>query len=355
MSGLFKGATHKMEHFELSFCIPTYNRAESVLRLVTDILSCDDPKIEVVVLDNGSTDNTLEILREIKDKRLFVFSNGENRGFLYNMINVLNKGRGDYVVYSTDKDYTDYKAIPEFKSFLLQNTDLSCGFCTFDNKYNVEFDIFKKGYESIKNIAYKGRHPTGYFFNNKYLKSINMVVRFSDYDYVDLFPLEFVFAELCTMGNGAIYRKPIFKTETGKNVVLHKSATTNGKSKNAFFAPDTRAKLAINYVKHLNTLQIGQSEKEKLIIIIFNESLVAATKGYKSILKNNVLCIHYSMDCRNLSSIELFRIGYDYYDKFYNSIVNIYANNIFEKLKFRTLIFNTFFKNAIKIFVKFYK
>ena len=57
-----------MDHIELSFCIPTYNRASSVCRLVADILSCRDSGIEVVVLDNGSTDDSLSLLQAIKMK-----------------------------------------------------------------------------------------------------------------------------------------------------------------------------------------------------------------------------------------------------------------------------------------------
>ena len=39
------------------------------------------------------------------------------------------------------------------------------------------------------------------------LHSIFFLERFSDYEYVDLFPLEFAFAELCSLGKGAIYNE----------------------------------------------------------------------------------------------------------------------------------------------------
>jgi glycosyltransferase involved in cell wall biosynthesis len=61
---------------KLSFCIPTYNNSNSLFRLVNDILSFDSLQIEVVVLNNGSSDNTLEILHNINDDRLSIFDNG---------------------------------------------------------------------------------------------------------------------------------------------------------------------------------------------------------------------------------------------------------------------------------------
>ncbi len=158
-----------MDNIVLCFCIPTYNRAQSVSRLVMDILSCNDKYIKVVVLDNGSTDDTLSILHKISDNRLLVFSNRENKGALYNMINVINKGIGDYIVYSTDKDHVSSDKITEFRIFLSSKKFLACGYCKLNSKSNIKYELFDSGYEAIKKIAYKGYHPTGYFFNNNML------------------------------------------------------------------------------------------------------------------------------------------------------------------------------------------
>lgn len=328
-----------MEFIGLSFCIPTYNRAQSVYRLVTDILSCTDPDIEVVVLDNGSTDDTVNVLQKITDSRLSVFSNGVNRGALYNMVHVLNKGRGEYIVYSTDQDYVDRTKITAFKSFLLRQSGLACGFCTFDGPSSIEYELFPKGFQALKNIAYKGRHPTGYFFNNRLLQSVNIVERFSDYDFVDLFPLEFVFAELSLMGDGAIYHRPIFTPETGSNVVKHKSSTTNGKSKLAFFSPEARLKMAVNYSKHIDSLDIGTLEKSLLIIDAFLNGIDAATVTYKTILGNKALCVHYFMEPRDIKTAELFTIGYNFYKSFVNRTAELWIEEYNMLCLFKIIIF----------------
>jgi glycosyltransferase involved in cell wall biosynthesis len=304
------------DRIELCFCIPTYNRAESVYRLVSDLLSCKDEDIHVVVLDNGSSDNTLELLHTIADVRLDVDSNGENRGALYNMIHVLDRGVGRYVVYSTDQDYIDVARIPEFKSFLRQHPGLACGFCMFDTDVRSNNEIFAVGYQSVKRIAYKGRHPTGYFFNNSMLKSVDITHRFSDYDFVDLFPLEFVFAELCLLGNGAIYHNPLFIPKTGESIVSHKSSTTHGKSRSAFFLPESRLKIAVNYALHIDTLRLRRTEKNLLIVDAFFNGLDAATIGYRSILADEHICSHYYMEPRTVGVGELFEIGTRFYRQF---------------------------------------
>lgn len=293
----------------LTFCIPTYNRSTSVHRLVTTILSRPDRDIEVVVLDNGSTDDTLEALGRIADRRLKVHANGQNRGALYNMVNVFSHGSGTFLVYSTDQDRTDAALIPDFKSFLASHPEVSCGYCSFDTSGGRSNEVFARGFDCVNAIAYKGRHPTGYFFRNDHLKSIRLVERFSDFDVVDLFPLEFAFGEVGLMGAGAIYHKPLFSPNTGSEVVSHKSATTNGKLKTAFFAPAARLKLAISYSRHIEQLALSASEKSILKAQVFIAELRAATVGFRAVMRNEKLCVHYRMEPRSISLLEMSRIA----------------------------------------------
>lgn len=333
-----------MNNIELSFCIPTYNRAQIVYGLVTDILSCNDPAIEVVVLDNGSTDDTLSILSDIKDERLVVYSNGENKGGLYNVVNVINKARGKYLVFSTDKDHIDFNEITKFKLFLLQHANLACGYCAFNSVSTIGDQVFPKGYQALKNIGYKCRHPTGYFFNNALLKSIQHVERFSDYNFVDVFPFEFILAELCLMGNGAIYQGHIIALETEAMAAKHKSYNASGKTKEAFFSPEARLKLAINFTKHICTLQLTSREREMQIIDVFFQQLAAATLGYKSILRNKNLCIHYHMECRDIKIKELMSIGCNFYKQFVDRNINIVVSDFTKKSKFKRYLLQRIFQ-----------
>lgn len=331
-----------MNSVSLSFCIPTFNRSQAVNRLVREILNCKATDIEVVVLDNGSTDDTLISLNTVKDSRLSIYSNGENRGALYNMVNVLCKGTGIFLVYSTDQDHVDSSKIDDFKNFLISNKNISGGICEFDCKFGKN-KIFDRGYDSISKVGYLSRHPTGYFFNKKLLNSIGLVENFLNYDFVDLFPLEFVLAELCDVGCGAIYSCKLFTPEVRKNNVEgHKSSTTNGASEKAFFAPKSRLKMAVNYSVHIKTLSIPEQYKRKLEIITFINGLISSTIGYRSILKNNSLCIHYHMAPRDLGFFELLTIGMKFCKGYYKlrftifgkiHIIKFYIQVGFELLK----------------------
>ncbi|MBS7231926.1 glycosyltransferase family 2 protein [Flavobacterium psychroterrae] len=342
-----------MNNIQISFCIPTYNNAKSVHRLVTSILENDDQNIEVVVLDNGSTDETLSILQNIDDTRLSLHSNGVNKGALFNMMNVLDKGRGEYLVYSTDHDHIDRQKIDKFKTFLRENSAVSFGYCEFNLDSKILFETFPSGIKALNKLGYITRHPTGYFFRNNDWKAIDAVKRFSDYEFVDLFPLEFVFAELSLLGDGAVYYDSIFSPERGvERITKHKSATTKGNSKKAFFSPESRLKLAINFESHIQSLSISELEKRKLIIKSFFRELNLATFEFKNIMSNNELCIHYYMDPKNISKKELLQIGLSFYNGYSNKVINVRFKTFLERLGFKVLLVSEFIKKVLKDFFK---
>lgn len=338
---------------ELSFCIPTYNKSSSVVRLVLSILSHSDPKIEVVVLDNGSTDDTLKALGKIDDYRLSVYTNGENKGALFNMVNVLSKAKGEFLVYSTDQDYVDPLCINEFKMELL-NSNISCGYCVLSPKAKLDNEIYLKGFDAVVNMGYLGNHPSGHFFNKKMLDTTNYLKRFSNQDFVNLFPFEFIFSELSFMGSVMIYKKELFSAEQNpSSVARRKSATTKGTSSNAFFNPKQRLKMTINYIEHVKSLSLTKNKKKRLECEVFLRGLNSATNEYKAIMKNQTICDHYYMKVRNINNIELLKIGLNFYKGFFNSQVEMgIKDKIYFIIYLRLLILN---KKSLKVFKKLAK
>lgn len=59
----------------LSICIPVYNGGEGLYDNVSQILSCDSDKFEIVVNDNCSNDGCIDRIRKIEDSRLKIHQN----------------------------------------------------------------------------------------------------------------------------------------------------------------------------------------------------------------------------------------------------------------------------------------
>ncbi|WP_420026840.1 glycosyltransferase family 2 protein [Escherichia coli] len=57
---------------DVSVIIPAYNAAETSVSLVTKILSEPHLAIELIIVDDGSTDETGNVLRQIHDDRLIL-------------------------------------------------------------------------------------------------------------------------------------------------------------------------------------------------------------------------------------------------------------------------------------------
>lgn len=64
----------------ISVIIPTYNRGNLVLRAINSVLNQTYNNLELIIIDDASTDNTGEVINKIQDKRIKYFKNVVNLG-----------------------------------------------------------------------------------------------------------------------------------------------------------------------------------------------------------------------------------------------------------------------------------
>ncbi len=81
----------------VSVCIPAYNNAGYIKDTVMSILEQTYQNIELVVVDDCSTDNTVEVLETIQDERLKIYKNEHNLGMVGNWNRCLELATGEYV------------------------------------------------------------------------------------------------------------------------------------------------------------------------------------------------------------------------------------------------------------------
>lgn len=93
--------------------IPVYNGEAFIRRAVDSALAQTYADIEVLVVDNASTDGTLEAIAGIDDPRLRVLRNDSNIGAGPNWNRVLAEARGDYVKLLSADDLLTPECISE--------------------------------------------------------------------------------------------------------------------------------------------------------------------------------------------------------------------------------------------------
>jgi len=94
----------------VSICIPTYNRAWMVGRAIGSALGQTYRNIEVIVVDNASTDATDEVVAAFSDKRLKYVKNDRNLGLFGNFNRCIELAQGEFIHILHSDDYID----PEF-------------------------------------------------------------------------------------------------------------------------------------------------------------------------------------------------------------------------------------------------
>lgn len=67
---------------EISVLLPTYNGARTIHRAITSILQQSLQEWELVIVDDGSTDDTLKIISSFRDDRIRTIQHEQNRGLV---------------------------------------------------------------------------------------------------------------------------------------------------------------------------------------------------------------------------------------------------------------------------------
>jgi len=97
----------------VSICVPVYNVAPYIERCVRSLMEQDYTNIEYVFVNDGSTDNSIEVLEQVLQdypKRLpfvQIYHNDRNHGLAYTRRATIEKAAGDYVACVDSDDWVD--------------------------------------------------------------------------------------------------------------------------------------------------------------------------------------------------------------------------------------------------------
>ncbi|MBW6441657.1 glycosyltransferase family 2 protein [Patescibacteria group bacterium] len=101
---------------KLSVVIPVYNEKNTIEKIVDLVLAVDGIDKELVIVDDGSTDGSIDILKKIGEKypEIKIVIKGENRGKGHTLKVGFKETTGDYVIIQdADLEYDpqDYKKL----------------------------------------------------------------------------------------------------------------------------------------------------------------------------------------------------------------------------------------------------
>lgn len=91
----------------ISVIIPSYNRKEFIDRAINSVLKQKYKPVEIIVVDDGSTDGTFEYLNEqyAQIDNFKMYKNQKNSGAGFSRKVGYNKSNGSYLIFLDDDDY----------------------------------------------------------------------------------------------------------------------------------------------------------------------------------------------------------------------------------------------------------
>ena len=310
---------------KISIITPIHNREKYILRYLRSLQNQNFDDIEIILIDDYSTDNTLNIIEQFKkeDKRIVLIKHNKNKGTLISRNEGVLKSKGKYLIFLDPDD------------IISSNILLFC----YNNAEKYDYDIIRfniyKGYGNIvcdfletnhfEQIMYQpklfyylyyglGRlQQTDFFITNKFIKrtifikALNIINKY----YLNQYMID------CEDGliNFMLYRianSYLFSRRIGYYYIQNEQSITNENSSNI----QKRIKNNFLYLKF-----IFQNTKNNMIEKNISNFMFLDIYNLHKELFNN-----------------LYKEKIDY--KFYNEIINLYLNCEFISLNIKEILNN---------------
>ena len=109
-----------MRRLKFSILMPVYNGEKIIMPTIRSILSQSFTNYDLIVVDDCSKDNTEEIIKKIRDKRIKYFRNEKNLGYAKNLEECRKKADGDIIYLMGQDDISAKDAILNtYKAFMI--------------------------------------------------------------------------------------------------------------------------------------------------------------------------------------------------------------------------------------------
>lgn len=86
-----------MSYPKVSVCIPVYNCERFIGEAIESVLKQSFKDFELLVIDNCSTDKTVEVIKAFRDERIHLIQNETNVGMLGNWNKCVAEARGEFI------------------------------------------------------------------------------------------------------------------------------------------------------------------------------------------------------------------------------------------------------------------
>ena len=301
-----------MDILDISIIVPVYNTGTMIKKCILPILELKDSSLEVICINDGSKDNSLEILESIKEihNELIIVSK-ENGGLSSARNRGLEEAKGKYILFLDSDDWLNIEEFYFMKQYCQQNFDIIHG------NFNYTYD----DRESIQNkYQYEG-----VLSGQEFLRKALLTNKFSIPAWVNFYKKEFL------LENGLKFMPEVYHEDEEFNIKAF-SLASNIISKNIYF---------YNYYQRNNSITNNASNGEKRFLDILKIAEELSDFIDKNNFDQDIACIlktYISMVILSgyirINDQKIYRL---YYDKIKS--MRLYKNINYNLIQFKILKF----------------
>ena len=308
-----------MSEIKISVIVPIYNTEKFLRKCIESIVNQTLQEIEIILINDGSTDNSHNICLEYaeKDPEKIKYINNKNIGCSATRNLGIKLAQGEYITFVDSDDYIEKEMYEEmYRKALKEKSDIvMCGFkYIFSDKKNLFILQNKYEYLDIRN-------KPSYVWNKLFKKSLlkNNQIEFSlNTHYCE--DLVFSFKNLVLTKKISIVQRPLY------NYILH--------GNNSVYNLDKKLDTKISFLEIYNYLEKNNFLKNKYVMKYFFQNF------YYSGIKN----VFFSLLNPN-------QVSKGDVKKYINIYGKMFENMKFINLKGKIIIF--YYKNLVFLIRKF--
>lgn len=223
---------------KISVLMSTYNNEETIQEAIKSILNQTYQNFELLIMNDASTDSTLEACNSIKDERIKIYNNKSNLGLTKSLNMLACEAKGQYFA-RQDADDASLSNRFEVQIQVIEkgNLDIVCSRAFVKNS--------KRKIPKYKNIInykliYKFTNPFihGTFFIDK---SIFFQIGGYDEDFIFSQDYKFMYDAIKQKAKIKIIKTPLYTLNTKNNI------STNEKVRQKFFASHVKSQTTPNF------------------------------------------------------------------------------------------------------------
>lgn len=235
---------------KVSIIVPIYNTSKYLIKCIDSLVNQTYKNIEIILIDDKSTDNSKKIIKEYSEKYSFIKSifNKKNMGIGYSRNKGIQESSGDYLCFVDSDDYLDIDNIDKMVA-LAEKEELDFVVC--DLKRIDENNNFI-GYDRIKDFSNSNIKNSPNLLLDINLGPCNKLISKTLFNKDDLFSETLKYEDLYLVPKLLCKAKRIGKVkDTYYNYLIHNNSETTTMNKKVFDILEVLENIN-NYFKKLN-------------------------------------------------------------------------------------------------------